>query len=751
MKNNFCQKCEYNQQDVEFFCQRGVDTAFAKILSSRGVDCKNFDKFFNFDFSNFYNPFLMNNMDKAVEQIKEVMLNNQSILIYGDYDADGITASSILKLFFEDNGVYCKCIIPSRADGYGLHVENIREAFEKTRYNLVITVDCGISNKIEAGQILSEFNTKLIITDHHELPAELPDCLCVNPKMGYPFANLSGAGVAFKIVQAIAGIEVASTYADLACVGTIADMMPLVDENRDIVKLGLANFNHKGLVILSANSQNNKNQVTASDIALRIAPKINAAGRLGNVELALNLLSDRHYMNKNTAEMLTDLNQQRKDLLEQLLQSAESKIIKDDFLQDKLIYIYDDNWCSGILGIAANRFKEQYNMPAVVLTKDGDNYVGSARGIDGVDLFELFNANNNLLVKFGGHKASVGFTVAKENLFALQDALSTDLNKLNGELFNPVYYYDLPFEDRFLNKDFIALLDSMQPVFPRANPVFCYTGYCKSASLFGQDKNHLKITLDNGLELKGFYKFAKFYTQLNTSCQCEVLFSLEEDKYSKTTCGIIIQIKVNNSLYFDDLYAQNYIMRLGNSNSLQLIDKSQVEELLNENTIAVFNSYVEFEEYAKEFDFSNYYLDIFEQTNFFTKCVMISPVNNNVLKYYKNVICFGNYSQLFANYGQGYLYQKVTQTPQFISQKIDRDICLAVFKALTKGSRANSLKEYYDISQFSDITYTQFLLAIKVFCELGLIDIFQPFKIAIDNDKKVNLTNSQLYNHFNLV
>ena len=193
----------YNDKDVKFLTSLGFDAEFAQLLSFKGVTEQNANDYFENNYSNFHDPFLMSNMSQAVATIKERILNKNKILIYGDYDADGLTASAILKLYFGSIGVDCDVFIPTREEGYGLHVDLVLEHFKQYPFDLLITVDCGISNKEEIAQIEKQLGVTVVVTDHHELPDKLPMCTCINCKMGYPFAYLSGAGVALKLVEAL--------------------------------------------------------------------------------------------------------------------------------------------------------------------------------------------------------------------------------------------------------------------------------------------------------------------------------------------------------------------------------------------------------------------------------------------------------------------------------------------------------------------------------------------------------------------
>ena len=260
-------------------------------------------------------------------------------MIYGDYDADGLTASAILKLFFNRNGIQCDVFIPTREDGYGLHFDLVSQRYLEDPFDLLITVDCGISNKDEINEIKNNLDVEIIVTDHHEMPVDLPDCICVNCKSGYPFEYLSGAGVALKLVEALSDRNTALHYCDLATIGTIADMMPLADENRYIVKYGLKNMQHRGLLKLAEVTKCDKN-LTASATALKICPKINSAGRVGVPYKALDLLLMGDRATLQVVNELIDCNTLRQNLLEKVIYEANLQLQNIDFSKEicKVLY-----------------------------------------------------------------------------------------------------------------------------------------------------------------------------------------------------------------------------------------------------------------------------------------------------------------------------------------------------------------------------------------------------------------------------
>jgi len=545
MKERYKKRQIKDIESVQNFVERGVPENFAEVLSARGVTSQNFDAYFGGDC--FHSPFEMKNMSEAVETISYILEDGGSVLIYGDYDADGLTASSMLSLFFTDNGVDNDVIIPTREEGYGLHSELVLAAFEKKYYDLVITVDCGISNKDEIAKIVEESDAEIIVTDHHELPETLPCCLCVNPKMGYPFPNLAGAGVAWKLIEALAGREVAANYSCLAMLGTIGDVMEMADENRSIVKLGLANWNHKSLCKLAEMSKCSQ-RLTASEVAMKITPKINAAGRMGQPRVALQLLLSRDKVNATQVNKVLELNEARKLTVDALEAEAQKQCDSEKIAQQRLVFLYGDNWQHGLLGILAARYKEKYNFPAVVMTRGDDGiYVGSARGVDGVDLFELFCKCKDLLVKFGGHKASVGFSVAEENLDNLREGLSRQLRQTEDTLFEKNLYYDVDLTDGVVVADAYEFTQKLQPYLPQDKVIFRVRDVVKFANAFGKDNAHLSATLAGGLEIKGFFK-GKYAPFIKNGADIEALVSLETDEYTHNICGIVEDLHLCNSV-----------------------------------------------------------------------------------------------------------------------------------------------------------------------------------------------------------
>lgn len=746
MKQKYTKRPYSDEHSVDFLTEKGLPLPIAQMLNARGVTADNYQQFFTNNLT-FHSPFDMPNMSEVAETVSYVLEEGGSVLICGDYDADGLTASAVLSLFFSDNGVDNDVIIPTRDEGYGLHAEKVIEAFEHKFYDLVITVDCGISNRDEVAKIVDELGVEVIVTDHHELPELLPDCLCINPKMGYPFPNLSGSGVAWKLVEALAGRDTAMKYVDVAFIGTIADLMPLEDENRSIVKVGLQNFNHKSLKYLAELSKCGS-ALSCSDIAMRIAPKINAAGRVGSPEVALQLLLARDKVDKAIAEELLALNEKRKQILDEIVAQADQMCDGEQIAKDKLVFLYSDNWQHGLLGIAAARYKERFNVPAVVMTLDGDNYVGSARSVDNIHLFDAFCQCKDLLVKFGGHKASVGFSVHKDNLRKLKDALSQIFSQLPQSYFEKTYLYDIELTSDVNVAKVMEIAEVLQPLLPQDKIVCRVRDAVAFANTFGKDGQHMSATLKSGLGLKSFFKYGEYPPFIKNGGMVDVLCTLEIDNFTKEICGIIEDITLCNSLCFDEFYRLNLLKNFTTDKIVYANVDAVKIALAEDKVLAVFDDYETFVNYSNQFDFDDFTLDIFFVNGKSSKSVVISPLTLCDFSAFSTVVVFSTQGlprKLTAN---AINFAVEPANEGLYKLQLNRDICVQSFSTLKRKTKFDSIKGVYEKYLLGTISYEQFIVSLRVFEELGFIKIIDKFTVEFDPSIKSPLDNSKIYQLF---
>ena len=463
-----------------------------------------------------HDPLLLSGMEAAVRRIREAASARERVMVYGDYDADGVCATAILLETLTDAGVKAvSFMLPSRQeDGYGLNEAAVRKMAEKD-VRLLITVDCGISNRAEVA-LARSLGISVIVTDHHQLPEILPEAdAIVHPLLGaYPCPHLCGAGVALKICHALLGPEGMAKRLDLAAIATVADVVPLTGENRAIVREGLRHIGTTGRPGLQAllRLAGVTAPLRADALAFRIAPRLNAAGRLGDASLAVHLLlTGVPAKAEAAAAKLEEMNRARQALEQGILSAALRQTAPAaGEAETRLLLAAGEGWNPGLIGLAAGKLCEKYFRPSVVLSlPEGDGpAVGSCRSIPGVNIFEMLRACGDLLLRFGGHEGAAGLTVARENLPALRERLERAIrDSCEESCFVRRLEYDLevPFGD--WTPDTLAELELLEPTGCGCPPpAFLLSGACvDSFRAVGSGGAHLQLSLRtaDGISLRG--------------------------------------------------------------------------------------------------------------------------------------------------------------------------------------------------------------------------------------------------------
>ncbi len=393
------------------------------VLLSRGVDTEEkISSFLHPGAENFLSPFLMRGMRETVDLLRRAKEEEWRVAVFGDYDADGIGALSIMNRALTRFGITPYLYVPERTEGYGMSVAALDKIFDDFLPDLILTVDCGISNRKEV-EYIKEQGAYCVVTDHHELPDELPDCIIVNPKLkdDYPYDNLCGAGVAFKLACALLG-ERAYDLVDFAALSTVADSVPLLGENRDIVAAGLERMKTAPRPCFSA-LIGKPQEITAHTLAFTIAPRVNAAGRMGDAFSALRLFTtEDEEETAALAEKLNAYNAERQQRCDELYTQAAAEIAAEG-AYGNIVMLSGDKWNTGFLGIVAAHVVEEYRRPAILFVKRGDLLKGSARSVEKVNIFEALKSCSSLIEEFGGHAQAAGVNVRAENFSALREAL----------------------------------------------------------------------------------------------------------------------------------------------------------------------------------------------------------------------------------------------------------------------------------------------------------------------------------------
>lgn len=449
------------------------------------------------------NPFDMPGMRTAVDRIERARAEGRPVVVYGDYDVDGVSATAILTGFLTAQGVRARYYIPSRhREGYGLNEDAIRKIAADGDGALLITVDCGISAAAEVA-LATALGLDPIVTDHHRPGALVPDCPVLNPLLGYPYPSLSGAGVAFKLCQAL-DEELAFQFLDLAALGTVADVVPLTGENRAITALGLMRMNEAprpGLAALMETAGIAPGSVTSGRIGFQLAPRLNAGGRVGDAVRSFRLLTASTAEEaKPLAKELEAENAERKKLEGEILSGAEAQLSSFDFLSRRSIVLAGEGWNTGVLGLAASRLVEKYNLPTILLRREDGVLHGSCRSIPGVDIFQMLSGVSHLLTRFGGHSQAAGLTLPAEVFEEFTRALDESIaRETDPECFVPAARYDMALPLGDLDESFVRSLTMFEPTgFGNPAPVFLTEASVQSAEAVGVNKAHLRLRLQEG-------------------------------------------------------------------------------------------------------------------------------------------------------------------------------------------------------------------------------------------------------------
>lgn len=455
----------------------------------------------------FHNPFLMQDMEKAVERILIAIEKKEKVTIYGDYDVDGITSITVLKSFLQERGLEVGTYIPNRLEeGYGLNKKSI-ETIAEQGCQLMITVDCGIS-AIEEINHANALGIETIVTDHHEAGIELPKALAVidnkRKDSKYPFRELAGVGVVFKLIQAI-GMklnlpeESYLKYLDIVCIGTISDIVPLVNENRVIAKLGLMLIKQtKNIGLKSILQSSGYHKIDSNTISFGVAPRINACGRMGKADQALKL-----FLSKNINEVteltkgLNEYNRIRQETEKQIFESAIKQIEEEHLYQNNSIIVGGENWHHGVIGIVSSKITEMYFKPSILLSFEEDGIgKGSGRSIPGFDLHDALMKCNDTIEKFGGHSMAVGITIRKEKFKDFTKEFEEIAKQAKVSEIVPIIKIDAKIDLNEINKEMVESLKELEP-FGEGNkmPIFAFKNLKIDSIRALSEGKHLKLTL----------------------------------------------------------------------------------------------------------------------------------------------------------------------------------------------------------------------------------------------------------------
>jgi single-stranded-DNA-specific exonuclease len=534
----------------------GPQRLVSQILHNRGITSPE-------DVANFINctwdnddPFQLKDMPKAVERLAQAINRHEPIIVYGDYDVDGITATAVMMQCLLSLGARVQHYIPHRFDeGYGLNNEAM-ETLAGQGVKLIVTVDCGIRSVQEVA-LANSLGVDVILTDHHSVGPEIPPALAViNPKQPgctYPFAQLAGVGLAYKLVQALAAhlagqqqlpaeALLPHSLLDLVAMGTVADLAPLVGENRKLVTAGLQQMNQSlrpGLAALLDEAGNSAGTITAETIGFVLGPRLNAAGRLDSAQAAYHLLMVWSRLQAQPlAQKLNEMNRERQQQTRAMVDIARQEILADN-AQKPLYLISHPDFNPGVVGLAASRLTEEFYRPTLVAEKGPEHTKGSARSIPEFNITEALDQCQELFIRYGGHSAAAGFTLSNENVASLYDRLLQIATGLNVLELHPTMEIDAEIVGKglhLINDDYMQALAGLEP-FGNANPAPIFMTRhlrVKQKKAIGQDGHHLRLVLHNGSHSWSAigFRLGHWAERLNFNQQVDVVYALEYNEWN---------------------------------------------------------------------------------------------------------------------------------------------------------------------------------------------------------------------------
>lgn len=505
----------------QFIKELNISPLVAQLLANRGITTlEAARRFLYIEEVDFYDPYLLEDMELAVSRIREAIVNKEQILIFGDYDADGVSSTAVMFYTMRELGANFDYYIPNRfTEGYGPNEKAFRKAKEQG-YRLIVTVDTGIAAVHEA-EVAKELGIDLIITDHHEPQPELPDAYAIiNPKKEscpYPFKGLAGVGVAFKVAHALLG-KVPNDLLDIVAIGTVADLVPLVDENRLLVKKGIDALQvsrKPGIKALKKTCGIDGQVLNAEHVGFTIGPRINAAGRLDSADPAVQLLiTENEEEGMLIAAEIDSLNKERQALVNKMAEEAIEEVVTNFPPEDNSVLIIGkEGWNSGVIGIVASRLVEKFYRPTIVLSIDKEKGLakGSARSIEGFDMFTNLSLNKELLPHFGGHPMAAGLTMRIEDIDELRERLNCQAKEqLTENDFIPITNVDLETTIDQISVSVIEQMEALAP-FGVSNPtpkIVVKDVTVQQIKRIGSEENHLKVVFEqdtHSLEGIGFH------------------------------------------------------------------------------------------------------------------------------------------------------------------------------------------------------------------------------------------------------
>lgn len=770
----------YNADKVQYFAEKfALSPRICDLILSRGITSEQeFEEFLNPKIM--HDPFKLKGMQQLVDRVKLAKELKDKVLIFGDYDVDGVSATAIMIKALAQFGIKADYYLPNRyVDGYGLTNTVIDKICDTYSPNLIITVDCGISCASEVEYAKSK-GIEVLVTDHHEIPETIPDTIVVNAKLEgqeYPFKELCGTGVAYKFAEALLGQKKAEQFLPIAGIATIVDIVPLVNENRTIVSRGLKlceKYLPIGLKMMFKEFGLSLGNPNSTNISFKIGPKLNASGRMGDASDSLKLYLETDPVRiKKYIEKIKNHNTKRQDICNKIYEDCEKALRNVDMKNQRVITLASKAWDKGVLGIVCSRLVEKYHKPVFLFVQEGELLSGSGRSINDINIHELLSSLKDILVTFGGHSMAAGLTLKLENykLFS-QKINSFALNSINDKVFMPIEYYDQEITAKEINQDFVKELALLEPFgCDNPRPKFKITATDVDIAPLKRTPQHAKITIDS-LNLM-YFNFVDSLIKINFSRQKSFIFELEP--YS--TNGTVVEFD-GGSFIVEDAYKKlnaielNQLAILGRGDiRYSIYPKSDLLNFVSATSHTVFGtcfvtySCFEYVEFCKQYNTEGiYHFGIYEDRAIGYNTLLLSPKGLSWAKNFSKIIFLSpvvdeKFIAALNAVTDAEILMPVESdgdSKKFTGIDNSRETFGRIYKEISKfnGKSIYNVFDLYDKTNLQmQISFFTFYSAMLVFNELGLITIVEDKDIIIKVNKsvKAELTLSKIYQRITLL
>lgn len=764
-QQHFAQEFNLSERVTELLLSRGVNTS------------EDIEEFLNP--KKLYNPYLLKGMKELVDRVKLAKELKDKVLIFGDYDVDGVSATSIMLKALKIFGIEADYYLPNRyVDGYGLTNKLIDKIADLYSPNLIITVDCGISCYQEV-EHAKNLGIEVIVTDHHEIPDLLPDTIVVNAKIEgqeYPFRELCGTGVAFKFAQALLGEKEAEQFLPVTAIATIVDIVPLISENRAIVSMGLKmcdRYLPQGLKMMFKEYDISLTAPNATDISFKIGPKLNASGRMGDASDSLKLYFEADPVKiKEDLAKIKEHNTKRQEICNKIYEDCEKALAKMDMKNMRVITLASKVWDKGVLGIVCSRLVEKYHKPVFLFAQEGDILSGSGRSIDDINIHELLSSLKDILETFGGHSMAAGLSLKRSNYEQFcQKINSFALNSISDEVFIPIKYYDQEITEEDVTPEFIKELSLLEP-YGCANPrpKFKITAQDVEVQPMKKFPQHANIKIGK-LNLT-YFNFIDDIVKMTFSRYKSFIFEFQ----SHSQKGVVDKFD-GGSFIMEDSYKKlnsielNQLVVKGDGNSsYKLYPKEELLSFVTGTSTSVFGtcfvtySCYDYVEFSKNYDTQGIYqFGIYEDKEIGYNSLLLSPKGINWAKNFSKIIFLSpvidkDFISALNKVTDAEIYLPVEEggdPRKFAGIDLSRETFGRIFKAIAgKANKAiYNVFELYDKCDFNNrISFSTFYSALLVFNQLKIIDIVDNQQITIKINKgKKDLKESSIYNNLLLL